>query len=115
MTQAQLDTMHGKGKRQMALELQENLEVKVTRDKKEGVCITLVNGNKRMKVPLAIWEVLMSHRQEIALATDFVRGLVGYEQSTVWHVGDEYTAVPHTQAESIDEPQAGESINNELC
>lgn len=67
------------------MQLQEDLQVRVRKDRKEGVTVTVNNGNKRIKLGLTAWEELMHNRDQINLAVDFVRGLVGTDWSEFWH------------------------------
>ena len=80
MAQAQLNRVRTK---EMFVNTHEDLRVKVTNQKKEGTCITIISGNKRIKLPLDLWWDLMAHRSQIGLASDFVRGLVGAEWSMI--------------------------------
>jgi len=66
------------------INLREDLNVKVQRDKQEGVTIAVYHGNKRIKLGLTIWEDLMNNRDQISLAIDFIRGMVGTDWSHFW-------------------------------
>lgn len=67
------------------LQIQEDLEVRVQKDRHEGVVVSVHNGNRRIRLGLTAWEELMKHRDTINLAIDMIRGVVGAEMSENWY------------------------------